>query len=320
MNGLDYQILQSGSSYLGVLAVGDLTLTGTSGADTLTGYGGNDVISGGGGADTLTGGGGNDLITQTAAQPNAAAGSRLDGGDGADTLIFDGSQAYTSSYVTLNGGNGNDLIQAGTKQGQYVGSVQIDGGAGDDTIKVGHIEGGTGGLGYIDGGDGNDLIQVLDTWNGIGIWGNAVFQLRGGAGDDRFVLAGTQLDTKSAYAAQLDGGAGFDTLVWNGAYNLTVGGHQNPAVGLYNGQYAQELAVSNVERSDLVAGGATGLNLSFTAQDVASITAGSDFDRATLGLGLTGTGNVLFVTAGSNQLDLDWLDGAWRSGRRRGVL
>ena len=78
-----------------------------------------------------------------------------------------------------------------------MGSVQIDGGAGDDTIKVGHIEGGTGGLGYIDGGDGNDLIQVLDTWNGIGIWGNAVFQLRGGAGDDRFVLAGTQLDTKS---------------------------------------------------------------------------------------------------------------------------
>ena len=278
-----------------------MNLVGTAAGETLSGSDGDDVISGGGGADTLLGNGGNDQITQTAAQPNAAAGSRLDGGDGADTLIFDGSQAYTSSYVTLNGGNGNDLIQAGTKQGQYVGSVQIDGGAGDDTIKVGHIEGGTGGLGYIDGGDGNDLIQVLDTWNGIGIWGNAVFQLRGGAGDDRFVLAGTQVDTQSAYAARLDGGAGFDTLVWNGAYNLTVGGHQNPAVGLYNGQYAQELAVSNVEKIDLISAGVSGLNLKFTAQDVAAITAGSDFQQSTLGLGLSGIGNTLFVDAGANQ-------------------
>ena len=302
VNGGDYQIYQSGSAYLGALF--NRTLAGTSAGETLSGYGGNDTISGGGGADTLLGRGGDDLITQTAAQANGAAGSVLNGGVGDDRLIFAGSQAYTASYVSMLGGDGNDVIEAGLSYGQYVGSVKIEGGAGNDLIAVGHIEGSTGGLGYIDGGDGNDVIQVRDTWNGVGIWGNSRFQLRGGAGDDRFELAGTQVNVLgNDRGAQLNGGSGFDTLVWNGRYNLGIGRHQNPAVGLYAGQYAQELGVSNIEAVELAAG-VSGLHLSFTAQDVATLTSGSDFNRASLGLGLTGTGSTLFVNGGSNDIDL----------------
>lgn len=270
----------------------------------LSGDSGDDVLSGAGGADTLLGGSGADWLTQTAAAVNGAAGSRLEGGAGDDRIEFAGSQAYTSNYVFLSGGDGNDVIRAGAAQGQYVGSIQIEGGSGADLIEVGHIEGSTGGRGYVSGGEGNDVLRVLDTWGGIGIWSNSTLRLLGDGGDDRFELAGTQLSVPAGGGqVSLDGGGGFDTLVWNGRYNLTIGGSQNPAVGLYAG-YRQELKVSNVERVDLAASGATGLTVRFSAQDVATITVGSDFDRSTLGLGLSGTGETLFVNAGSNQVDL----------------
>ena len=107
----------------------------------------------------------------------------------------------------------------------------------------------------------------------------------------------------NASGAQLDGGSGFDTVVWNARYNLGIGRHQNPAVGPYSGNYAQEIGVSNIEAVD-IATGVSGLHLSFTAQDVAVLTSGSDFNRASLGLGLTGTGSTLFVNGGSNDIDL----------------
>lgn len=306
--GVSYAIYQAGTAYLGVSG---LTLAGTDGPDALQGYSGNDVLQGLGGNDTLTGGGGKDLLDggagddvllQFARVLNQAAGSTLLGGDGNDNITFNGSQAYTSTYMTISGGDGNDQIHAAVQAGQYVGSVQIDGGAGADLIEVGHIEGSTGGLGYIDGGDGNDVIRILDTWGGIGIWGNSKFSIRGGAGDDTFALAGTQVNVlNNADGVRLDGGTGFDTLYWNGKYNLTVGGHQNPQVGLFAG-YPQELQVSNIERIDLVQGGASGLTVKFSAQDVSAITAGSDFDRTTIGV--TGTGNTLFVHAGNNTVDV----------------
>jgi hypothetical protein len=270
------------------------TIAGTAGPNVLDGRGGADVIYGNEGDDTLIDGVG----------VNGAAGSVLDGGAGSDTITLNGSQAYTSKYVTLLGGDGNDLIQAATQQGQYLGSVKIEGGSGDDAIQVGHIEGSTGGLGYIDGGAGNDIIDVLDTWNGIGIWGNSQFKILGGDGDDKFDFSGTQLNVLGTdKGAQLDGGGGFDTLAWNGRYNLTIGGHQNPDVGLYAG-HPQELNVSNVEHIDVASTGVSGLDLIFTAADVTTITAGSDFIQSSLGLGLTGDGHTLFVDPGANSIDV----------------
>jgi hypothetical protein len=46
------------------------------------------------------------------------------------------------------------------------------------------------------------------------------------------------------------------------------------------------------------------LTVKFSAGDVGTISAGSDFDRSTLGLNLTGTGNTLLVHAGNNAVDL----------------
>jgi hypothetical protein len=77
-------------------------------------------------------------------------------------------------------------------------------------------------------------------------------------------------------------------------------------VGLLGG-FAQQVQLSNIERLDLASAGASGLRLRFEATDVAAITAGSDFQRSTLGFGLSGAGGVLFVDAGANQLDL----GGW---------
>ncbi len=320
VNGQEYGLYQVGGAYLGVLT--DMTLSGTPVGETLRGYGGNDILIGAGGADTLIGGQGDDRLTQTAVTLNDAAGSRLKGGSGDDRLVFEGSQAYTSNYVTLLGDEGADVISAGVLQSQYVGAMQVDGGSGDDLIEVGHIEGSTGGRGYLAGGEDNDVLRVLDTWNGIGIWGNSTFKLMGDAGDDRFDLAGRQLNiVGNDQGAQLDGGAGFDSLAWNGRYNLTINGHQNPSLGLYAG-YKQELKVSNVENVDLVAGGATGLTVKFTELDVMTITAGSDFDRSTLGLGLSGTGNTLFVNAASNEVDVTGLvnlGGAFVNGQEYGL-
>jgi Ca2+-binding RTX toxin-like protein len=300
VNGADYQLFQNGASVLGLLA--HLRLTGTSGADVLVGYGGDDVITGGGGADTLTGGGGDDRITQTAVGGASAAGSRLAGEDGADILVFEGSLGAADSYLELSGGAGDDQIRAGVQIGQSIGAVQISGGAGDDLIRTGRIETGADGRGYLDGDAGDDRIEVLDNGTGVGVWGAADFAIRGGAGADRFVFDGVQVAV--AATPQVDGGDGFDTLVWNGRYNLTVGGQQNPAVGLYDGLYAQQVQLRNVEKLDLMAAGVRGQTLRLTSEDVAAITAGSDFQRAGLGHGLTGVGATLFVDAGPNALDL----------------
>ena len=194
--------------------------------------------------------------------------------------MFRGIQAYTASYLSVSGGDGADTISVGAGKNDYVGSVWVDGDAGDDTITIGHIQGSTGGPGYVDGGDGQDRIHVIDSLGGIGIWGNWAFSLRGGAGADSFQVDGMVLNVLGkAEGVQLDGGDGFDVLHWSGNYNLTVGGRQNPALGLYSG-YRQELKVANIEQVDLGVADVSGLTLAFSARDVAAITAGSDFDRA----------------------------------------
>jgi len=279
------------------------SLVGNRGDDSVTGSRGRDSISGQGGSDTLSGEQGDDVLVQAASVLNGAAGSMLDGGAGNDRINLNASQAYTATVVSLMGGEGDDTIRAGTRRGQYVGAVRIEGGIGNDVIETGHIEG-SGNLGYLDGGSGNDTIRVVDTWGGTGIWSNSKFDIRGGEGNDRFELAGTQYNVLgTGEGAQIIGGAGLDTLVWNGSYNLTINGDENPALTPYEG-YRRELKVSNVEVVDLDGSGVKGLGVRLTAQDVAAITAGSDFNRASLGMGLSGVGNVLLLNAGANTVDM----------------
>jgi hypothetical protein len=259
------------------------------------------TLSADSGQHDLIGGSVGDLIMQHALSLNAAAGSLLDGGNGSDTIIFDGSQAYTADYVTIRGGNGNDLIKAGLGSGEYIGSMKIEAGPGNDKIQIGHVEGGSG---YIDAGSGDDIIQFRGDWAQTnGIWGNWNFRLLGNAGDDTFILTGTQVNViGDGTGALLSGDAGFDTLDWDGQYNLTINGHQNPDVGLLSG-YKQELNVVNIEHIDVASTGASDMHFVFTPSDVEKITAGSDFDQSTLGLGLANTGHALFIDPGQNSVD-----------------
>lgn len=261
------------------------------------------VCIGTGGNQNLIGGGGNDLITQTADVVNGAAGLILQGNAGNDRLVLDGSNAYTSHVVVLDGGLGDDVVEVGLGARQYVGSAQVLGGDGNDLIKLGHIEGNTNGLGYVDAGAGDDTIQILPSW-GSAIFGNTAFNINGGSGDDRFEINGAVQNLVGGRGPLVDGGSGFDTLAWKGSYNLGVGGAQLGSVQYISGRQL-ELRVQNLEHLDIAATGTTGLNLTFTAQDVANITAGSNFDQTTLGIsGLTGTGHTLFIDLGAgNQID-----------------
>ena len=223
-----------------------------------------------------------------------------------DLLTFDNSNVYTS-VIVIDGGAGDDTIRAGVGSGQYVGSVQIKGGDGNDLIETGTITGNISGQGYIDAGSGNDTIHVKDTGFGVGVFGTTPFNIGGGSGNDVFQLDATQLSTLGVAGPKIDGGSGFDTLKWNGRYNLTNGGGQAVGVGKLSGTtYDQQILVSNIEHLDIAATGATGLNIRLTSQDVAQITAGSDFNRADLGIaGLSGTGNTLYIELGQgNNIDL----------------
>src|SRR5215813_3585927 len=214
---------------------GDDTLTGGSGADqlfgqgdndTLFGKGGNDLLLGGDGNDRLTGGAGSDQVFGEAGNDrmiwNAGDGSDLlEGGDGVDTVeVNDGNAAETmlisangarvrvdrispaafsldigtTENLVINANGGDDVITAGNGLATLI-HLTIDGGAGNDTI--------TGGDGddTLLGGDGNDLIT--------GGRGSDTALL--GTGDDTFVWnPGDGSDV-------VDGQAGTDTLVFNGA-------------------------------------------------------------------------------------------------------
>ena len=270
------------------------------------GSSGEDTLAAGFGIVQANAGEGNDALGLTAATFNARAGSVIDGGAGDDTLVFDGSNAYTAQQVRLLGGEGNDTLRASTGAGQFSGALRLEGGAGDDVLESGHLEGAQGTDAGLFGGDGNDTLRVLAPVSGIGIFGNSRFTLDGGAGDDRFDLQGLQFNLRGTEGTLLDGGAGFDTLVWNTRYDLNAATNQT-GVDALGAPYPLEILVHSVEALDLAGAGVRNAHLLFTEQDVLGITAGSDFDRATLSdLNLSGTGNALFVELGdaSNSIDL----------------
>ena len=191
-------------------SVGDDTLDGGADSDTLYGDSGADVLNGGAGDDTLRGGSEDDL---------------LDGGDGADSL-FGGSENDTltggqgsdrldgeAGDDSLNGGEGDDRLFGGTENDLLSGGAgddEIDGGPGDDEVDYSqaivdpNAESMPGvSVNLVAGsatGEGSDTLTDVELVTGSS--GKDQFEIsgshfvRGGPGDDSFVIDGVDVDQK----------------------------------------------------------------------------------------------------------------------------
>ena len=305
---------------------GNDVLMGGSGADSLFGQSGNDILSGKGGNDLLFGGDGNDVLTggtgddQMFGQAgndrmiwNPGDGSDLmEGGDGTDTAEVNGGNGAEVFAITANGtrvrfdrispapfsldigttenlvlhaNGGDDVITAGNGLAGLI-QLTLDGGAGNDTI--------TGGDGNdtLIGGDGNDVI--------VGGRGNDLALL--GAGNDTFVWnPGDGSDT-------VEGQAGFDTLVFNGAnvnenINISANGTR---VTLFRDVGNVTMDLNGIERIQLgVLGGAdnivvnnlTGTNLKQVAVNLAAAGGGGDGQADTVTVNATNANDAISVAS-----------------------
>lgn len=192
-------------------------------ADSIDGRGGPDRINGGGGADIINGGAGNDTIYDAPAYGEGRAlspnsGNEVHGNGGNDRITIDigdtGGLNPADNAAYGDGGNDSLLFQLSARafaEGPWsaapTGSVSLYGGAGNDLIAVkGYYVGGMAGM-TVDqyGGDGNDrLTATTDEFDPDGSvsGGNNVDTLRGGAGDDTYVV----YETKDAVVEEADGG------------------------------------------------------------------------------------------------------------------
>jgi Ca2+-binding RTX toxin-like protein len=171
------------------ITVGDLTTTGitrvaldlSATPGTGTGDGSIDHV-------TVTGTGGNDQIQVT------ASGSSVTVSGLAAQVAITGTEA--TDVLTISAGNGNDTINAGTMPAGSM-SLVIDGGAGSDTI-IGSQSADTmiGGIGNDTVNDGqstdlNDHTEQKDTF----VWnpGDGSDVVEGGAGTDTLVFNGANI-------------------------------------------------------------------------------------------------------------------------------
>ncbi|MGQ5522911.1 calcium-binding protein [Chitinimonas sp. PSY-7] len=186
--------------------VGNDQLIGGFGSDTLFGGAGDDILYGDQfhgsideqftsyahlqGADSLYGGDGNDKMA------GDLGNDYLQGDDGNDTLWGDiGSEQENplGGNDTLLGGKGNDFLAGDAGNDLLDGGADNDhlrGGSGNDTLKGGSGADtllGDDGDDYLDGGEGENL---LEGGNGNDtLVGNGLSVLKGGAGDDTYLLA-----------------------------------------------------------------------------------------------------------------------------------
>lgn len=184
---------------------GNDNLNGAAGFDVLLGGDGDDVLTGGDG-DTLDGGDGDDTFYAI----GTALGG-LAGGDGNDTLIYDTQSGIGGNFASLGieAVIGSNVGGDGLSMDGATFSVSLKGRAGDDVLVGGSMADmlfGGDGADRLDGGDGADLLDGGD--GGDYLSGGASDALIGGGGDDLIV-------SSSAALGGLDGGAGFDTLVYN---------------------------------------------------------------------------------------------------------
>lgn len=183
--------------------VGDDDLTGTSGADIIRGLAGSDTIQGLAGADTISAGLGNDLVSADDGDDEVTGDGGDDillGGEGNDTLSGGIGQDRLVGQAgndnlfggngrdRLNGGNGDDLLRGGFGNdiaNGGTGNDSLSGDGGDDTLT------GSFGNDLLAGGAGNDTligVEPSTAGSGVGFGAGEVDALRGGLGNDIFVL------------------------------------------------------------------------------------------------------------------------------------
>jgi Ca2+-binding RTX toxin-like protein len=165
-----------------------------SGNDNITTGTGNDEIRTGAGADTLAAGGGNDL---------------LDGGSGADSMTGGtGDDLYfvdnESDTVTEAAGEGTDEVRTGLAA--YVLAANVETLTG--TAATGQNLTGNSGNNLLNAGGGNDVLHLEAGGDDI---------VNGGQGNDSI-----HFGESFRAADQVDGGAGFDTLLLLGNYSAGV--------------------------------------------------------------------------------------------------
>ena len=232
-------------------SAGDDVIVGGTGSDTLLGSGGNDtfivegtdsgydLFSGGGGTDTILGGAGDDTIRlhsfsgdNTVEVIDGGAGTNVIAGTGyGDTINLSATSLLNIDHIET--GDGNDMVTGSAGNDVIVGGAGSDtllGAGGNDTFVVDGTDSGydlfNGGDGTdtILGGAGDDTIRV-HSFSGA----NTVETIDGGAGMN--VIAGTgygdTIDlsaTSLVNIAQIDTGAGNDTVTGSAGDDVIVGG------------------------------------------------------------------------------------------------
>jgi Ca2+-binding RTX toxin-like protein len=198
----------------------DNVLTGNSGNNTLTGGAGNDTLDGGSGSDTMVGGQGNDtyVVAQTGDVVTELAGEGIDLVQSSITLTLASNvENLTLTGTTAINGTGNALNNVLTGNS---GNNTLTGSDGNDTL-----DGGTAGTDSLRGGTGDDTYIVART-SGITITENA------NEGTDlvRASVAytlGSNLENLTLTGTSAINGTGNtlnNTLVGNGAVNTLSGG------------------------------------------------------------------------------------------------
>ncbi|WP_395672346.1 beta strand repeat-containing protein [Inquilinus sp.] len=198
-------------------------LRGSAFNDVLSGDAGANVLEGGAGADTLNGRGGIDTVSYEHSAAGVTVGLTTGaavGGDAQGDILAGFENLRGSAFAdTLAGDTGNNTLEGGA------GADALYGGAGTDTASYAHSAMGVFidlGYGTVTGGDaaGDTLVSIE---NLIGSAFNDVLaaggvglgtSLSGGAGND-ILQGGSKADI-------FDGGAGFDQVLYNNAYGVTV--------------------------------------------------------------------------------------------------
>ena len=259
---------------------GNDSLTGGAGNDTLSGGDGNDTIVGGSGIDSLSGGAGTDTFTFTAVADfsNMSGVETVSGGSGTDTMDFT-TVAWTLSSQDLSAINSIQKLNLG-----YTGSsvtladsvYTANGGA----ITIVESTSNTTNSGITVNGaavsSANSVYVIFDATRTSTATSDS---LVGGAGDDVFEQAYTDVNAPVLDSTTITGGLGNDTL------KLSVVGGTTTSHSLGG--------VTGVETLAILANASTDGDDGST--DVISITTAN----TTVGSGATLTGNFSTFTYGS---------------------
>jgi Ca2+-binding RTX toxin-like protein len=297
---------------------GDTIGTGNNLDNVITGNAGDNTLSGLGGADTLIGGSGNDTYLDVTAEDTVSdiAGTdeiRLAGGVGSYTLP-NGIERLTGSPSTAATLAGNELANTitGSDLDDVIsglgGADRLFGGKGNDILYATSLGASAGaGADELDGGEGNDVLHSSGSGN----------ILRGGAGDDVYVMAGgnTLIEnadegvdevrvsflTNYTLAANIENltatGAGARTFTGNAQGNVIKAFETGTAADTLRGEGGND-TLHGYGGADTLLGGA-GDDILIGGQGSDVLSGGDGFDTASY-VGAPGGVTVDMLVAGTN--------------------